>query len=226
MDGHSIVIIARSGDAPALQRFLAQDGTVQVFSDSESIRAFDVILERPPKVLILDPIFVATARGASMVARIRAEPHLAAIQIRVLAEDEDHMLAILAHPVMGSEPAALKGSLPLEQCGTRDATRIPIRGRVDALIDGDPAELINLSQTGAQMVVRTRMRPDQAVRMTLRDGVIQVRCRAVVAWSSVEPAGATVQYRVGVTFVDPDLETILALCARHGTRPDLPPGLE
>ena len=75
MDAHSIVIIARSGDAPALRKLLATDAAVQVFPDSELLRALDTILERPPRLLVLDPLFVATARGAALVACIKAEPH-------------------------------------------------------------------------------------------------------------------------------------------------------
>ena len=168
-----------------------------------------------PKILVLDPTVVATARGAALVARIKAEPHLAAIQVRVLTEDEDHMPAILVHPVMGSELAVLKGSLPLDHCGTRDARRIPIRGPVHARVNDDPSQLIDLSHMGAQLLVSARLRPDQTVRLTLRDGPIQMECRAVVAWSTASPAGATVQYRVGVTFIDPDMEAIDALCARE-----------
>ena len=115
---------------------------------------------------------------------------------------------------MGSERAVLKGSLPLEHCGTRDARRIPIAGAVDVLINGERSQLIDLSVTGAQLVVPTRLRPAQTVRMTLSTGPTKMRCPAVVAWAHAEPAGATVQYRVGVMFVDPDIDTIDALCAR------------
>jgi hypothetical protein len=211
MDVLSIVIIARAGDTPALRKLLAVDGTVEVFPDSESLRALEAILARPPKMLALDPSFVATGRGASLLAQLKAAPHLATIQVRVLAEEHDHTLAILAHPHMGSEPAVLKGSLPLERCGTRDARRSPMQGPVDASVNGYLSQLIDLSRAGAQLLVSTRLRPTQQVRISLRDGRTKLRCRAIVAWSTAEP------YRVGVTFVEPDMDAILQLCARYGT---------
>ena len=224
MEGPSIVIIARPGDTPGLQKLLAHDGAIQVFPDSESLRAIEVIAERPPRIVVLDQAFVATARGAALVARIKAEPHLAAIQVRVLTEDEDHTPTLLAHHTVVAEPAVLKGSLPLEHWGTRDATRIPMSGLLELTVDGNPCQLIDLSHTGAQVVVATRLRPDQRVRMVLRAGATEMRCRAVVAWSNLESAGGTMQYRAGVTFVDPDMATIDALCKRYGTRHDHPPG--
>ncbi len=217
MEPRSIVIIVRSSDAPALQKLLVANAAVQVFADSESLHALDSILTRPPQLIILDPTFVTTARGAVLVARLRAEPHLAMIQVRVLAEDEDHLPAILGHPAMRSTPALVKGSLPLDHCGTRDARRIPSRGSVAAWVNGSLSQLIDVSITGAQLVVPTRLRPAQTVRVRLCEGSDEMRCSAVVAWAKVEPAGAAVQYRVGLAFVEPDLETLDALCTRCRT---------
>ena len=216
MDGHSIIVIARSGNAPALQRFVAGDAAVGVFADSDALRAFDAILKRPPRLLVLDPEFVATARGASLVARLKAEPDLASVQVRVLIE-EDRLLKILAHPLMGIEPALLKGSLPLEHWGTRDARRIPITGAFSVSVNGDRCHLIDLSVTGAQLVVPVRLLPAQVVRMTLCGGPTQMRCRAVVAWATAAPAGVKMQYRVGVMFIDPDIDTLDAWCAQYAS---------
>lgn len=221
MDGHSIVIIARSGDAPALQRFLAGDVAVGVFSDSGALRAFDAILRRPPRLLVLAPEFVATARGATLIARLKTEPDLADVHVRVLIE-EDHLLKMLAHPVMGLERALLKGSLPLDHWGTRNARRIPITGVFSASVNGNDCELIDLSVAGAQLVVPARLRPAQAVRMTLCDGPTQMRCRAVVAWATAEPAGVAMQYRVGVTFIDPNMDTLDAWCAQYASPSAVP----
>lgn len=73
-----------------------------------------------------------------------------------------------------------------------------------------------LSFAGAQVVVPVRVRPDEALRLTLVlvEGPAATRVRGVVAWSTAGPA---VQYRAGVEFVDPDTESLEKLCVRHGS---------
>lgn len=82
------------------------------------------------------------------------------------------------------------------------------------------AQLVDLSITGAQAFVLTRLRPDQPVRVALLDGSAEIRCRGVVVWSVAEPGQAAVRYRIGVQFVDPGKDVIEAFCVRYGARPD------
>ena len=66
---------------------------------------------------------------------------------------------------------------------------------VRAIINGERCEVIDLSVTGAQVVLPTRLRPDQPLRITLFDRDVQTQCRGVVAWSIAEPTRGAVRYR-------------------------------
>lgn len=219
MRGPSLIIIARSEHVPALRKRLSADGGVAVFAESESLRALAAIVTRPPRRPALDSLFVTTARGATLVARVKADPRLADIDLQVLTQDEAHVPTILREQLI-SEPTLLKGSLPLVRCGTRRSTRFPMKGHVEIVVNGDRSQLVDLSITGAQAFVLTRLRPDQPVRVALLDGSAEIRCRGVVVWSVAEPGQAAVRYRIGVQFVDPGKDVIEAFCVRYGAWPD------
>jgi hypothetical protein len=57
------------------------------------------------------------------------------------------------------------------------------------------------------------------VRLTLVDENSQKRYSALVAWSTIELAKSAVNYRAGVSFIDPDVVAIEAFCLRNGARP-------
>ena len=70
-------------------------------------------------------------------------------------------------------------------------------------VDGNPAELIDLSIVGAQVISKIVLRPNQRVRVQLLDGKAEgrsvVRCSALVVWASFEmPPGQTPRYRAGL----------------------------
>lgn len=215
-----LVIVARSEDAPALRKRLGHDPVVAVFPESESLRALHAILARRPKILALDPGFIMTARGAAIVAQVKADPHLAGVDVRVLAHDAARRLLLLTVRVGSSEVALLAASRPLDHCGTRQAPRVPINDHVEVVINGERSQLVNLSATGAQVLVPKRLRPNQAVRFILLDGSVETRLRAQVAWSVAELVVTTVRYRAGLVFIDPDPQILEAFCLQHGPRHD------
>ena len=75
------------------------------------------------------------------------------------------------------------------------------------------------------MVVPTRLRPEQRLRLTLLDDEAATRVGGVVAWSAAEPTGASVRYRAGIAFIDPDPKTLEGFCLRHGISPDRAAGI-
>src|SRR2546430_1946939 len=192
MDAPLVVIIAKSDHTSALRKRIGNDHAIAVYADAESLRALEAIVTRPPKLVALDPTFVTTARGAALVAQVKADPRLSRVDVRVLAHDDENMPLILAQPA-ASEAALLKTSLPLDRCGTRRTPRFATKGEVAAIINGERCEVIDLSVTGAQVVVPTRLRPDQPLRITLFDREVQTQCRGVVAWSIAEPAPGPVR---------------------------------
>ena len=201
-------VIAGSVHAPALRRRLESDPTITVFSESESLEALRLILEHPPALLALDPAIVSTARGALIVARLKEHN---GVDVRVLCEDEAHLPLLLAREDMALHAA----SLPIEGCGTRGAKRFPMKSDVEVVVDGERSLLVNLSITGAQLVLPARLQPKQSIRVTLVEGTGEQRFGALVAWSTVEFAKSMMKYRAGVSFVDPDPGAIEAFCLRH-----------
>ncbi len=214
MDSPHVVIIAKSDHTSALKKRIGSDHAFSIFADAESLRAIEAILTRPPRLVALDPTFVTTARGAALVAQVKADPRLSRVDVRVLAHDDENVPLILAQPTP-SEAALLKTSLPLDRCGTRRSPRFATGGEVAAIINGERCEVIDLSITGAQIVVPTRLRPDQPLRITLFDREVQTQCRGVVAWAAAESKMGKVRYRAGVKFAETDLETIEVFCHRH-----------
>jgi hypothetical protein len=214
MDAPLVVIIAKSDHTTALRKRIGTDHAIAIFADAESLRAIEAIITRPPKFVALDPTFVTTARGAALVAQVKADPRLSRVDVRVLAHDEENVPLLLAQPA-ASEAALLKTSLPLDRCGTRRTPRFATKGEVAAIINGERCEVIDLSVTGAQVVVPTRLRPDQPLRITLFDREVQLQCRGIVAWSIAEPTRGAVRYRAGVKFGDGDTDTLDAFCRRH-----------
>ena len=105
---------------------------------------------------------------------------------------------------------------PLDQKGTRRAQRYDMAHKVEILIDGNPATLLDLSACGAQVISPTILRPNQRVRMALSDHTGIVRFNASIAWAAFEiPPKIGPQYRAGIDFVDADAAAVDAFCARH-----------
>ena len=201
-------VIAGSAHAAALRRRLEHDQSIAVFSESEALDALKLILENPPKVLALDSAVVRTARGAIIVARLKEHK---GVDVRVLCEDEGNLPVLLSRQDVALQAA----SQPLEGCGTRGAKRFAMKADMEVVVDGERSRLINLSVTGAQLVLPGRVQPRQSILLALVDDKVEKRFRALVAWSTVELAQSMVKYRAGVSFVDPDEKVIEAFCSRN-----------
>ncbi|MEO7272240.1 MAG: hypothetical protein ABIX28_09595, partial [Vicinamibacterales bacterium] len=59
------VVIAASNLMPALSARLADEGELLTFADTEPIQALQAILERQPRLIVLERLFAATPRGAA-----------------------------------------------------------------------------------------------------------------------------------------------------------------
>jgi hypothetical protein len=215
------VLIGAPDVLPALkERASGFGGELVAFSDADALIALDVITKRRPKIVALERVFAGTARGTALINRIKADPALEHAEIRVIAHDSDAMRVLARTPTpadgngTGSAVAATKA--PLDQRGTRRATRFKVTGQVDVLIDGNTALLVDLSSIGAQVVSQTVLKPNQRVRMALADDNGNVRFNAAVAWASFEiPPNLGPRYRAGIEFVDADSRAVDAFRARH-----------
>src|SRR3977135_3791784 len=77
----------------------------QSFSDSDALRALEVITRTRPDVVALERSFAATTRGAALINRIKADPKLASCEIRIVAHDSVYSQA-------PAPPAAESSVLP------------------------------------------------------------------------------------------------------------------
>ena len=204
------VLIGASRLLPGLkQRAGAINGEVIEFTDTESLRALEVIIKRRPEVVAFERLFAVTPRGAALINRIKADPNLANSEIRVLSHDSDYM-RVVPRPAAASAPAAL-----VDQRGTRRAPRYAMTGEMTIKVDNKAATLVDLSTLGAQVVAVAVVKPNQRVKVTLGDDAGTIQCNATVAWTSKQTVDGATRYRAGVEFTDAEPATIDGFIDRH-----------
>ena len=212
------VLIAAGDLLPALKaRALDADGEVLAFSDTDALRALDVISRRRPRVVALERTFAATPRGAALINRIKADPTLSGSEIRVVSHDVDSQVvspaaagdhSAVPEPTRSTVPtptaaAVITHAPPLDKRGTRRAPRYQIAGAVEVVVDGNTATLVDLSTIGAHVLSATILKPNQKLRMTVADEQITMRFNAIVAWAFFEmPPKIGPRYRAGIEFLD------------------------
>jgi hypothetical protein len=218
--GMSVVLIARADQAAVLRKRIGVEPSGVLFADCDALKALDSIMSHPPRIVALDRGFVGTARGAALVARLKTTPHLRAVDVRVLAEDEMHLPLILNAKNPCHDVELLKASHPVDYWGTRRAPRFTVARDAGVVVNGERGQLVNLSSTGAQVIASARMRPDEALRVSLVDAAGEVKVRAVVAWSSAVQVGHAMGYRAGLDFINPDSLMLETFSVRHFAAPD------
>jgi len=201
------VLIAASNHLAALKQH--PDLTdAEPFADTDALKALDAITKRRPQVVALEHSFASTARGAAFINRIKADPALAACEIRILEAESGATTG--TSPAGGTSEAVAPAAPPaaaLDRSGTRRAERHVVSRNVEVLIDGNPATLVNISIVGAQVVSMSSLRPNQRVRMSLVDATRPMRFNGVIAWANFEMPKEGPRYRAGVNFYDasPDM---------------------
>src|SRR5918999_2767845 len=232
------VVIAASNLMPSLRERLADDGELLIFPDTEPIQALQAILEHRPPLIVLERLFAATPRGAALINRIKNDPQLGHAEIRVMSHSGDYVRVVskgsgAPAPAMSSsgggaavatEEAAAPPAVsaeqpvrPLDWHGTRRAPRVRIRGGVEIQLDGNPAQVVDLSQVGAQVLSGTILRPNQKVRVSVPNDDFVMRFRGSVAWAKFElpEPSAPPRYRAGVEFPDADATALESFCAKN-----------
>jgi hypothetical protein len=229
------ICIAASNLMPSLRDRVASEGEVMTFADTEPIPALQAILERRPRLIVLERLFAATPRGAALINRIKTDPQLAHAEVRVMSHTGDYVRQVvkpaIAHPApagaavgAGLPPspgsaatAAEEPSRPLDWHGTRRALRHRVRPGVEIQLDGTAASVVDVSVVGAQVLSPTILRPNQKVRVSIAGDDALLRFRGAIAWAKFElpkPPAAPL-YRAGVEFVDADAVALDEFCARN-----------
>lgn len=215
----SIVIIGPADALPGLQDRLGSGAELRAFTDADALEALDHISRHHPRIVALEREFSTTSRGAALINRIKADPALADCEVRIVAHDSAYSHVATAPkraPHAGTAVAVDEPRPALDQRGTRRAPRVKIADGVEVLIDGNTAQLVDLSVVGAQVLSPGTLKPNQRVRLALSDGSGVIRCTGVVAWASFEmPRGLPPRYRAGIDLVNASAEALSAFAERH-----------
>jgi hypothetical protein len=225
------VVVAASNLMPSLCEQLADEGELLTFADTEPIQALQAILQTKPNLIVLERLFAATPRGAALINRIKTDPQLANAEVRVMSHTGDYVRqvarpsiveaaspaaafavgGVVAPPVHAAEPRQLDWQ------GTRRAPRIRIRPGVEIQLDGNPANVVDLSTCGAQVMSSTILRPNQKVRVSIPNEDFVMRFRGAVAWAKFElpQPSSPPRYRAGVEFIDADASAVDAFGSRN-----------
>ena len=199
-----------------------------MFSDTEALKALDLITRQRPKVVLLDRLFADTSRGAALINRIKADPSLVACEIRIVEGDRSYSQVPLQRaegggPTGGSGSGAAglvvedmpsPPSTALDQIGTRNAPRFKVVDGIEVEIDGNPAMLVNLSVSGAQVISPTILKPNQRVRFIMSTKP-PIRLKAAVAWASFEIPKGSARYRAGIQLFGADPAAMMKFIDRH-----------
>ena len=193
---------------------LESGSDVQSFTDSEALEALDHVIHHKPRIIALDRGFASTSRGIALINRIKDDPSLVGCDVRVIARDGREIIEPPA--VQTFAPAGRDVLAVLDESGTRRTPRTEMKDGVELLADGNPATLVNLSITGAMIVSKSVLKPNQRVRLVFGDGVAAIRCNGSITWAAFEmPKGSSPQYRAGIDFVVVDSEALAAFAEKH-----------
>jgi hypothetical protein len=228
------LVIAAENLMPALRERVKVDGEITTFSDTEPIQALQAIMDQRPGLVVLERLFAATPRGAALINRIKSDPQLATVEVRVMSHTGDYSRQVVkptavaapapqpvAAGAVAADDAPAAGEdtpRPLDWHGTRRAPRFRLRSGVELQLDGNPAAVIDLSVVGAQVISPTILRPNQKVRITVPNDDFVLRFRGAIAWAKFElprPPVTTPQYRAGVEFTDGDAAAIDKVIERN-----------
>ena len=220
--GSCIVIVAAPDLLESVKERAAESGELIAFPDVEAVKALETIVRRKARIVILERMFAATPRGVALMNRIKADPKLTKTEVKVIAHDSDYSRLPARHvPVESSGGGAATATATQTHVAAYSASRRAPRFRMTAdlpgvLVDGNSAQLIDLSTIGAQVVSVTTLKPNQRVRVALPDDQMNIRMNAVVAWASYEiPPQSTPRYRAGIEFADADVRMIDSFIRKH-----------
>jgi PilZ domain len=182
--------------------------------------AIATIVQRRPATVAIERVFASTSRGAALVGRLKADPAIVDIEIRIVAHDSDYSRVSPRRPAGDAADGGVAVAAPapvLDQHGTRRAARTAIVESAEILVDGDAVRLVDLSVLGAQVLSPAALRPGQRVRVSMVDEKLTLRFQATVIWATFElPGGGTApRYRAGIEFSGADAAGIGEYAARH-----------
>lgn len=217
----------------SLRAQVANGNEVQTFTDYQVREAVEYIATHKPSMVAVDQEFAVSPRGEALVGRIMDDPSLIKCEIRILTrgpapkpereKTRKKSGAGITPAVPAGSAVAAKAvavSAPLDHRGTRRAERIRMPAGVSVTVDGNPAELVDLSAVGAQVLSKMILRPNQRVRLQLLEGSPEarraLRCSGSVVWASFEmPTGQPPRYRAGLRLTSGEGDAVQSFADRN-----------
>ncbi|MBZ5560436.1 MAG: PilZ domain-containing protein [Acidobacteriia bacterium] len=218
MANNITVIVAEPKRVQTLKVESHLPGTVLYFSSTNLASALESIRAHAPHIVALESQFAETAEGLAFVTRLHALA-VPGCELRSLARVDGRWTTM---PLTGSAAALTAAAAVVN---TRRAPRFPLLAQAQAVIDGKPTNLVDISTLGAQVVSTPVLRPKQNVKITLPDTNDTVlKFTAHVAWSMFEmPRNASApQYRAGMEFDGATQQALEEYCRRHCATTPLP----
>jgi hypothetical protein len=203
------VVIATADVLPAArERVSALGGEILGFNEAEAVQALEAVFRRKPGVVAFERRFAITPRGAALINRIKADPKLRKIEVRVVAHDSDYTRV--------SPRQRTEAEKALDMRGTRRAPRFKMKEATQIAIDANAGRIIDLSTIGAMITCTATLKPLQELKITLTASGGNLKFGARVAWASFEiPPNSGPRYRAGIEFVDADAAGVDTFIQAH-----------
>jgi hypothetical protein len=141
--------------------------------------------------------------------------------VRVLTDHGTEIPVMLRRPVLTTGRATIAAASQPVTSDARRARRYAALSGCEAIVNGEPTAVVNVSIVGAQMLSPTVLRPLQHVRIAVPiENAPAIRVQAAIAWSMFERSRTTgqTQYRVGIEFHNANLDLLEAFCSKHAPR--------
>ena len=162
-------------------------------------------------------------RGRAFIDRLNV-PALAASEIQLVSHAGVRWT--LAPLGAAASPQAAPAPVVSAQAGLNTRrTHFSVFTPAEAVVDGKPTNLVDVSVLGAQVLSNPMLRPQQKIKVALSDVEETIlRFTAHVAWSVFEkprPEKAP-HYRAGMEFDDATAQALEKYCQRHCSNSPIP----
>ena len=194
----SAIVLMRPDLVARVRQHFQSDPSIAVFDASETIPPLSIISPRAQMLLVVGHALTETMAGLEFLDRFREVN--ATAEVRVLAEGTNGNPTVLETAVTHPAHLALRAeSVPFTRAPVRRAPRVDMPEDAEAMINGMPARVVNLSPLGAQVLSSRVLKPGEHVLVRLPSSP---RVRATVVWSAFELPGAGREpcYRAGLEF--------------------------
>jgi PilZ domain-containing protein len=215
------ILIAEPQLLTTLRNEVTVTGRSLCFSASNLASALESIRALRPQIVGVESTFARSDKGRAFIDRLIVSTQAASeIQLVSHAGGRWTLTPLSVDPGTASRPQAVPAPGVPAQAGlnTRRAPRFPVFTPAEAVIDGKPTNLVDISVLGAQVVSDPVLRPKQKIKVALPDVEETIlRFTAHVAWSVFEkprPEKAP-HYRAGMEFSDATALALAAYCQRH-----------